>query len=314
MTHDLLQLDAALSEPKPRLPASLWAIVLAGGQGVRLRPLVRQVCGDDRPKQFASIIGSKSLLRHTLERVSLRIPPAQTVVVTCQAHNEYVTEEFSGTEYEQILVQPEDRGTAAGILYPAHWIEQQDREAIVAVFPSDHFILERSEFMAHVLEVVDFVRVHPSRLVLIGALPSGPEPEYGWIEPGEPVGQSAANTVHHVHRFWEKPAEEKARTLMANGCLWNTFVFVAKIDTLLGAGRMFLPELTKRLADAAASAATGPWSAIEQVYAEAASTDFSRAVLEQCPPFLAVSPLPALTWSDLGTPERVLQSLQLVDF
>ena len=52
-----------------------WAIVLAGGEGVRLRPLVRQLCGDERPKQFAKIVGSKSLLGHTLDRVGLKLPP-----------------------------------------------------------------------------------------------------------------------------------------------------------------------------------------------------------------------------------------------
>lgn len=306
--QDLLRLDTALKEPELPSRESVWAIVLAGGQGKRLRPLIRQVCGHDRPKQFANIIGSKSLLRHTLERVMLRIPPKQTVVVTCREHDSYVAEEFSGTGTQQILVQPEDRGTAAGILYPAHWIEQQEPEAIVAVFPSDHFILEQNAFMAHVLDVAAFVREHPSRLVLIGAPPSTPEPEYGWIQPGELL----ANAVHHVQRFWEKPVEDQARALMANGCLWNTFVFVARVETLLLAGRMFLPELTVRLAGIAAR--TAPWHSVERAFAEAPSADFSRAVLEQCPPFLAVSPLPALTWSDLGTPERVLQTLQLSDF
>jgi mannose-1-phosphate guanylyltransferase len=289
----------------------MWAIVLAGGQGVRLRALVRQFCGDDRPKQFARIIGSKSLLGHTLDRVMLQIPATRTVVVTCQAHSDYVAQEFSEPQTVQILAQPEDRGTAIGILYPAHWISQQDRDAIVAVFPSDHFILEGSAFMAHVRQVAAFVQEHPDRLVLIGAPPHTPEPEYGWIEPGEPLGQSAEPLVHRVHRFWEKPEAEKARTLMASGCLWNTFVFVARVETLLAAGRMFLPELSDSLGHATASVATGQSSAIERTYAQAPRADFSRVILEQCPPFLAVSPLPSVTWSDLGTPERVLQSLQL---
>ncbi len=69
---------------------ALWAIVLAGGEGVRLRPLIRDLCGDERPKQFANIIGSKSLLRRTLDRVALTIAPERTVVVTRQAHSHYL--------------------------------------------------------------------------------------------------------------------------------------------------------------------------------------------------------------------------------
>lgn len=90
--------------------APVWAIVLAGGEGVRLRPLVRELCGEERPKQFAKIVGSKSLLGHTIERVGLEIPPACTVIVTCRAHSEYMAEEFAGTPPHAVLVQPRDWG------------------------------------------------------------------------------------------------------------------------------------------------------------------------------------------------------------
>jgi hypothetical protein len=97
-----------------------WAIVLAGGEGVRLLPLVRQVCGMNKPKQLAKIVGTKSQLRHTLDRVGLQIPAVQTVIVTCGAHGKYMTEEFVEMRGQRILVQPEDRRTAAGVLFPAH--------------------------------------------------------------------------------------------------------------------------------------------------------------------------------------------------
>ena len=96
----------------------LWAIVLAGGEGVRLRPLVRELCGDERPKQFAKIVASKSLLSHTLDRVALKISPEQTVIVTCRAHGKYMAQEVPETPRQRVLVQPEDRGTAAGIFFP----------------------------------------------------------------------------------------------------------------------------------------------------------------------------------------------------
>ena len=79
-----------LRQPDGASAIAPWAIVLAGGEGVRLRPLVRQFCADERPKQFAKIVGSKSLLRHTLDRVSLKIPPSKTVISPCRAHDEYL--------------------------------------------------------------------------------------------------------------------------------------------------------------------------------------------------------------------------------
>jgi CTP:molybdopterin cytidylyltransferase MocA len=92
---------------------SLWAVVLAGGEGFRLRPLVRHVCGDERPKQFSPLLGARTLLGLTLDRVGLRIPPERTVVVTLQAHARYVERDLGEKLHPHVLSQPENRGTAA---------------------------------------------------------------------------------------------------------------------------------------------------------------------------------------------------------
>ncbi len=127
------------------------------------------------------------------------------------------------------------------------------------------------------------------------------------MSPGSRLDASRAT----AGRFREKPSNEAARACFADGCLWNTFVFVAKVGTLLETGQQFLPDLTDRLARIAPFAGTEdePWAA-QQAYALAPTANFSRAILERGPPFLAVSRLPALTWSDWGTPERVLRSLR----
>ena len=163
---------------------SLWAVVLAGGEGIRLRPLVRHLCGDERPKQFSPLLGARTLLGQTLDRVRRLIPPERTVVVTLQAHARYLERELGPTPRPHVLSQPESRGTAAGILLAAQWIETRDPGATLVCFPSDHLVLEEAAFMEHVAELASFVAREPGRIVLLGAPPSQPETEYGWIEPG----------------------------------------------------------------------------------------------------------------------------------
>jgi mannose-1-phosphate guanylyltransferase len=106
----------------------------------------------------------------------------------------------------------------------------------VAVFPSDHFILEGDVFMRHIGKVATFVRTQPERIVLIGAHAGTAETEYGWIEPGE-LGRIGADPILQVTRSWEKPSEARAKACLEARCLWNTFVIVAKLSTLTHAGR-----------------------------------------------------------------------------
>ena len=196
------------------------------------------------------------MLRHTLDRVALAIPPERTVIVSQQRHADYMAAEFYRAATPHLLVQPENRGTAAGVLFPAHWIHWHDPKAIVAVFPSDHFIPDGPAFMAHARGVAAFVSRHPERVVLLGARPTEPETDYGWIEPGATLGRIGAEPIFRGRRFLEKPSLDTARTALSVGCLWNTFVFVATTATLLAEGRRALPELSDRLARIAPYAGT----------------------------------------------------------
>ena len=290
--------------------SDLWAIVLAGGEGVRLRSLARELYGEARPKQYCALAGSKSLLRTTLDRVARLIPPSQTVVVTQASHAGYVADELGDHPAVTVLAQPCDRGTAAAVLLAAHWVRTRDPGGVVAVFPTDHFIAEESLFMSHVAAAGGYVRNHPAWLLLLGVRPIEPEPDYGWIEPGEWVGRTAAGAVRRVRAFHEKPSADVARRLQGAGGLWNTFVFAATAAALVEAGLACLPLLHDRLTRLDLFTGTRHETlALRQAYLFAPTADFSRAVLASSEIPLAVAEIPAVTWRDLGTPERVAQSL-----
>jgi mannose-1-phosphate guanylyltransferase len=317
MTHGAATEAPAITKTSPRAVETprrdtprAWAVVLAGGEGVRLRPLVARLYDDKRPKQYAALLDSRTLLRHTLDRVGLLVPPERTVIVTMRDHDRYIAGDLDGLSHPHVLWQPADRGTAAGVLLPAHWIHARDPRAVMAVFPSDHFIREEAAFMGHVADIVTFVRAHPEWIVLLGVQPTDPEPEYGWIEPGERIGWTARGPLYRIARFQEKPSGQAASTLLATGGLWNTFVLVASASTLIGAGRACVPELHDRLARLATFVGTEheAW-AIRQAYTLVPRTNFSRAVLEACPQRLAVAKVPGLMWCDLGTPTRVERTL-----
>jgi len=292
--------------PRPRL----WAVVLAGGDGARLRPLTRVVCGDERPKQYAPLLDARSMLRLTLDRMRLTVPVERTLVVTRQSQAAYMDHEVERTGPPWVLAQPEDRGTAAAILLAAHWIQRRDPEACMVVVPSDHFIADEGAFSSHVREVGRFVAEQPTRCVVLGARPSAPDTGYGWIAPGVPLGFVGGQPVFRVREFWEKPSPYVAQAALVDGGLWSTFTLVTTPSALLWAGRRYLPRLAGPLATIApALGSADEPAAVRRVYRAVPRADFSRAVLASAPAFLAVSELPSVGWSDWGTPERVLQSL-----
>jgi mannose-1-phosphate guanylyltransferase len=233
-------------------------------------------------------------------------------VVAHQRHVRYVAEEFAGLAGPRVLMQPGDLGTAAAILLAAHWISWQNPGGLVAVFPSDHFIRGEATFMDHVRAVATSARRKPDRLVLLGAVPTEPEPQYGWIELGTPLGQVGGEPLWRVRGFVEKPTPEAARMARVRGDLWNTFVMVGAVTTLLRLGWEALPGLSERLAQIGrvADPSEEP-EAMAHAYAGAPATDFCRAILQPYSSALSVSRLPRqIRWSDWGTPERVIASLR----
>ena len=286
----------------------LWGIVLAGGDGVRLHPSTRRLYGEDRPKQFAALHGSASLLRQTLDRVGLAMPDERTLVVTQQKHAAYVDEALDGAR-PRVLSQPEDRDTAFGVLLPIHWVHRWDPEGIVAVFPADHYVGDEQAFMQHIGHVADFVAGNPDWTVLVGAPPTEPAVDCGWIEAGERLLEwSPVSPIRRVKRFWEDPPASAAVACFEQGWLWNTSVFVGRASRLLEVAGQVLPALNATLAHAAAFVDTRleAW-AIGRAAALGQKASFSREFFEPGPGFLAVSCLPPIPWYDLGTPEGVVR-------
>jgi mannose-1-phosphate guanylyltransferase len=253
-------------------------------------------------------MGSRSLLQQTLGRTRLRIPESRTIVSGLDRHASYLAADLRGSDV-RVLLQPSNRGTAAGLLWPVYWIHQTDPGALVIAMPSDHFVFEDRRFMDHLVGVSSFLEEHPQWLVAVGARPAEPDTDYGWIERAESLESHGSETVWRVRQFVEKPSSETARSCFARGHLWNTFVIMGRTETFINAARLCAPEFHAALSDAARHAGTeGEREAVETAYRSLPSKSFSDAILAAPFPRLATSCLPPILWSDLRTPERLLRT------
>ena len=291
-------------------PPERWGIILAGGDGTRLRSLTRAIAGDERPKQFCPILGRETLLDQTRRRAALPVPPGQTLVMLTGGHRRFYEPLLAGVPQRNLVVQPQNKGTAPAILYALLRLAAAAPTAPMAIFPSDHYVSDDARFMAHAEAAFQAVRARPETVVLLGIAPDGPEEEYGWIEPADPLIAAEPGTLSRVRRFWEKPSADVARTLWARGCLWNSFVMVGGVPAFLGLIASALPDLYEAFA-AVRDALGGPGeeAALRRLYARLPESNFSREVLAARPAGLAVLPVVGVRWSDWGEPGRVLGTL-----
>ncbi|MBI2564182.1 MAG: NTP transferase domain-containing protein, partial [candidate division NC10 bacterium] len=161
-----------------------WVVVLAGGDRTRLRAFTRETLGTERPKQFCRIIGTRSMLRHTWDRAAQVVDPARIVTIITAGQERYLDEEAREGVPGTVLVQPENKETAAGLLLPLLWIARRNPAASAAVFPSDHFIWMEERFARSVRTALAAAEYWPHRLTLLGVEAEGLEMGYGWIAPG----------------------------------------------------------------------------------------------------------------------------------
>ena len=289
----------------PASAQNRWGIVLAGGDGTRLQCLTRLICGDERPKQFCSLLSQETLLCEARNRAARSIAEDQTIYAVTEAHRPYFQEDLAGTSSYK-LVQPFNRGTAPAILLSLFHVAEKQPDALVAILPCDHYYSNEPAFTVAIESAFETAAGHRNCVVLLGAQPSRPEVEFGWIVPGPAVSEN----LFRVQCFEEKPSLSVAAQLLMNGGLWNTFVMVGSVQTLLNTCFEALPELAVLKRVRAVANEQRELRVATFVYDSIPTVDFSRHILSPNASRLLVSQLKGLEWHDLGQADRVISVLR----
>jgi len=280
-----------------------WAIVLAGGSGTRLRPLTVNRAGIPVPKQYCSLRSGPSLLREALQRAFTVVPRRRTSVVVAEPHAQWWNPLARELPVVSIAVQPEDRGTATGILLALLRILERDPNARVVVLPSDHHVVDEGVLTRSLANAIGALLYRRTDIVLLGATPDSLDTDLGYIAPAGPP----TNGLLSVAEFVEKPVRTHAAKLIAAGALWNTFMLVANGQELLELMRAREPSV---VADLHRALERGATPTLREIYCRLPMLDFSRDVVQRSPSAFSAIRMPPCGWTDLGTVDRVRKSLR----
>ncbi|HXI83271.1 MAG TPA: mannose-1-phosphate guanylyltransferase [Verrucomicrobiae bacterium] len=239
-----------------------WAVVMAGGYGERFWPRSRR----RQPKQLLPIVGDKTMIQQTVERIRPLVSDARIVVVTNREQAALVLKQLPRVKH--IIAEPMGRNTAPCIGVAAAVIGKQDPDAVMAVLPADSYIKDTETYRRVVGDALKLAAAQDV-LVTIGIKPTGPQTGYGYVQVGEELSNKSATKFWKARRFVEKPDRKTAEEFLSSGDYrWNAGMFVWSFRAVADAYRQFQPVL---------------WDACGRIQKTAGTKTFARALEREYP-------------------------------
>ncbi len=277
----------------------IFAVVMAGGVGSRLWPLSRE----RSPKQLLHIMGEGTMIQNTVARLQPLIPYENIFIVTNKAQVASFHEQVPQVPPENLIAEPFGRNTAPCVALAATLLHRRDPEAVMVVLPADHFIQNVGEFQQK-LRLACEAAYEMRCLVTMGITPTRPETGFGYIQQSD--RRDAENRFHdqglrRVATFAEKPDLPTAERFLASGdFLWNSGMFVWRVDVIEAALRRFLPETYEQMQRVDEVAGTPEFpDVLENIYRQIHSISIDYGIMEKADNVYVTQC--EFGWSDVGS-------------
>ena len=150
-----------------------------------------------------------------------------------------------------VVIEPLRRDFAPAIAAATAVAFKRDPNAVVLALAADHIILDVPQFRETCLAGREAAEA--GRIVTFGIKPNEPKTSYGYILPGEAIGESG---VHAVKSFVEKPDAATAARYVGGGYLWNSGNFLFRAGVLLSELARLEPKMAEAVEAAVAQSSS----------------------------------------------------------
>ncbi|SPE30473.1 Mannose-1-phosphate guanylyltransferase (GDP) [Candidatus Sulfopaludibacter sp. SbA6] len=279
-----------------------YGLILAGGRGTRFWPRSRKRSA----KQVLNVVGERSLIQATAERLAPVIPPERLWILTNEHLRGIILKQLPEVPRNQVLAEPVQRNTAPAIGLAAQILHSADPDAVMGVFPSDH-VVGKPAVYRQVIKAA-FKGATAGNLMVVGIQPRWPETGYGYIE--FPSGtQAGASGIVPVLHFHEKPQLAKAEQYVASGNFyWNSGMFFWRANVLLDQLRQHLPKTATILGSLPRFGGRSFAAALKKAFPLCENISIDYAVLEKASNVCGVA-APDFGWNDVGSWNAVYELL-----
>jgi len=209
-----------------------YIIIMAGGRGERFWPVSRE----RKPKQLITLLGDRSFLQQTVDRVKPVVPIENIFIITNAVQAAAVRRQLPELPRRNIIGEPCGRDTCAAVALGAALVGARSANGVMAVLPADHVIPDEVKFRRVLIDSMILAK-RESALVTIGIEPHEPATGYGYIQVGNKLAKASAkslkSTFFAAKKFVEKPNLAMAKRYLKSGRYrWNAGMFIWSHETI----------------------------------------------------------------------------------
>lgn len=284
------------------------AIIFAGGVGTRLWPLSRR----DTPKQFESVVGDKSSLKLTAQRLTPKIPWPDIYISTNVKYAAQTAKQLPDLPKNNIIGEPDNRDVGPAVSLITAILHKKDPLEPLLILWSDHLIKKINLFNKILSISEKYIVENRDKIIFISQKARFASQNLGWIKFGTQISKKDGISLKSFTGFIYRPRLESAKDFLKSGeYAWNTGYFVTTPDFLWQLYKKHQPEIFEAMVKLQkAYGGSGFSKLLAEVYPKMPKISFDNAILEMMDKKNGIVISEDLGWSDIGAWEALKEALQ----